>query len=224
MEKHRGQWEGGKASRLDESATQATVDIDEALVRRAREGEEQAFASLYKRYRPQLRRRLLRVLGAGRSEAVEDLVQQTFLQAYRALGRFDQQRAFAPWLHGIAFRLTGNFLRGERRRSWLRSVEPLQVERAVAGETLAADEQASRGQLKQLLYAALETLKPEQRIAFAMYELEGLGYTEIGGLIDASPQTVRARVLKARERVLADLRRRLGGVAAEKIDAMVRRS
>jgi RNA polymerase sigma-70 factor, ECF subfamily len=178
-----------------------TADSDATLVERVRHGDEAAFAVLYARYQPVVARRLRRVLGAGPD--VEDVVQMTFVTAHRTLARYERERPFGPWLHGIAFRVTANLLRSRRRRAWLswgaRDDGPDR------GPT--TEENVATKQLLGHLYAALDQLPAEKRIAFVMHELEGLGLTEIGELCGESPQTIRARVASAREAILRYFRR-----------------
>lgn len=132
----------------------------------------------------------------------------TFVEAHRNLGRFRLDGVFIAWLQGIAFRLAHNHLRKARRWRWF-VLDDAKVEPAV--DTAASLEASTiRRQLLSILYAAMDELPAEKRIAFGLYAFEGLGYTEIGEMVGASPQTVRARILSARETVLRRFRRVTG--------------
>ncbi|MBI4820800.1 MAG: RNA polymerase sigma factor [Deltaproteobacteria bacterium] len=165
-------------------------------------GDQKAFSALYERHQPLVAQRLRRIL---RSD-VEDVLQVTFVEAYRSLRRYDPERPFAPWISGIAIRQAASHLRRARRRSWLKlsfSGDDLQI----PDPRPALDDQANQRQLAGLLFAAMEGLPTNKRIAFSLHALEGLSLTEVGELMGASPQTTRARVMSAREAVLKRLRK-----------------
>jgi RNA polymerase sigma-70 factor (ECF subfamily) len=175
---------------------------DQALVARVLDGDDSAFAELYHRHQPVLSRRVYRVL--GHLPDVEDVLQVTFVEAYRSLPRYQPDRPFAPWLSGIAFRQVASHLRRARRRAWLRFGEEADpIDRSV----VSSEERAIQRQLLALLYQALDSLPAKKRIAFSLHALEGLGFTEIGEMVGASPQTVRARVLSARKKILERFQR-----------------
>lgn len=188
--------------RLDRPAP--TVVSDEELVARVVAGDDRAFRELYARHHAVIARRLRRMLGPGHD--LEDVLQVTFVEAHRGLGRFDRQRSFVAWLHGVAFRQAANHLRKTRRWRWLRSTSTHDTPEPV-DESAALEDQAIRRQLLTRLYAAMDALPVKKRVVFSLHVLDGLGFVEIGELVDASPQTVRARVLSARADVLAQLRR-----------------
>ncbi len=175
---------------------------DQMLVARVLRGDESAFAELYHRHQPLLSRRLLRVL--GHLPDVEDVLQVTFVEAYRSLSRYQPERPFAPWLSGIAFRQVASHLRRARRRAWLHLGEERDP---IDPSVISSEEQAINKQLVALLYRAMDKLPAKKRIAFSLHVLDGLGFTEIGLMLDASPQTVRARVLSARQAILKQFNR-----------------
>ena len=183
-----------------------SADCDGALIERVLGGDDKAFTMLFRRHQPTLSRRLKRVLMDP--AAVEDVVQMTFVHAHRRLGDFDRNRPFAPWLGGIAFRITANHLRSERRRRGLRLGGDATIATTAASGT-HAETHAHARQLAALLHEALVDVGSDKRIAFCLHEIEGLGFTEIGELVGASPQTVRARVVAARKQV----RKRVGKLA-----------
>lgn len=166
-------------------------------------GEDRAFRELYLRHHAVITRRLRRLLGPGHDH--EDVLQVTFVEAHRSLVRFDPGRPFIAWLHGIAFRQAANHLRSARRSRWLRFWSPNEAEPLAHGEGL--EDQTIRRQLLVRLYQAMDELPAKKRIAFSLHALDGLGYSEIGELLGESPQTIRARVLSAREQILKHLRR-----------------
>ncbi len=182
----------GQGDRSGEAAS------DWALVSRSVEGDERAFAELYERHAPALSRRLLRML--GRPDEVSDVMQVTFLELHRALERYEADRPFGAWLHGFAFFVAARHLKAKRRRWWLRPGSDAELDTARA-KTSSPEDQADQRALVRTVYAILDTLPAKKRLAFTMHVFEGMTLTEIGELTGDSPQTVRARVESAREKI-----------------------
>jgi len=178
---------------------------DGELVAMAVAGDEVAFERLYLRHAPALSRHLRRVLNDGAD--IEDVLQATFLQVHRSLARQDPERSFKGWLYRVAFHVTGTHLRSKRRKNWMTPASDREQSWTNGGRE---EEDAAKRQLAGLLAAELDKLGPDKRIAFALHELEGLGPTEIGEIVGASPQTVWARVESARKELRKHLRRALG--------------
>lgn len=191
---------GGERERAMKDAT------DQELVAQVLGGNKRAFSTLYQRHQPALSRRLHRVL--GRLDDVEEVVQVTFIEAYGALKRYQPERPFSPWLQGIGVRQAMNHLRRRKRRSWLSYGADAEAGAAPQEHAQSTEDKAIQRQLARLLYDAMEGLPPKKRVAFTLHELEGLGFTEIGEIVGASPQTVRARVLSARDTIQKQMRRR----------------
>jgi RNA polymerase sigma-70 factor (ECF subfamily) len=174
-------------------ASESLEASDDLLVERARQSDPSAFAEIYWRHEPVLSRRLRRVL--VRLEDVEDAVQMTFLEAHRSLNRFRAGSSMEAWLHGIAFNVASRMVRSKGRSARLRD----RLDQAPpSSPPVSAEEQAMRKQMLGKLYAAMDELPPKKRIAFAMYEGEGLKLAEIAALTGTSTQTVWARVESAR--------------------------
>lgn len=182
---------------------------DLELVSAAQQGSDQAFAQLYKRHAAGVSGGLWRTL--GREQDVEDVMQVTFLEVHRCLGRYDSRWAFSTWVNHIAFRMAGRHLRAKKRRWWWSSDHTALSQ--AADEKAGADMQAQGGALVRGVFTAMQQLPDKQRIAFTLHDLEEMGLTEIGKIVDASPQTVRARVHAARRKVAEYLR--AAGLAEE---------
>ena len=200
-------------------AQSAQIPTDQELVAQTLRGDERAFAEFYSRYSPVLCRRLRRVL--GKPEDVEDVLQMTFVEIYRSLPRYRPELPLGPWMHGISFRVTANFLRSRKRRSWQKPEFEGEIQAAPDTTGVSTENQVLHRQLMGLLFCAMEQLKPKKRIAYALYELDGMGYTEIGQMLDASPQTIRARVLSARkvvQRRLSHLRKQIPARASQVVE------
>lgn len=180
---------------------------DGQLVQRALDGEQQAFRILYERTNPRVAATIARITGS--SESLDDLVQETYVKAYRALGTFDQSRPFAPWVLQIARNASWSHLRRQRDTIDLSQVRHL---RAVdQWETLTARERLSA------FRAALERLPDHARDAIVMHDVEGRTLAEIAEELGVSINTVAARVRRARTKIseLMEIRPRRSQSAGE---------
>lgn len=179
---------------------------DAALVERILAGDERAFTTLYREHVDRVFGLLTRLLGPISER--EDLVQQVFVDVYRALPGFRGEAAFSTFLYRIATRAAYDHLsRKQRRRTAAELYESC--------DELAADEPspAERAQKRRELERAFELLarlKPKKRIAFVLVVVEGMSLREAAEVVGATPDAVKQRVLHARreiEQMEARLRR-----------------
>ncbi|SFF94682.1 RNA polymerase, sigma-24 subunit, RpoE [Duganella sp. CF458] len=180
-----------------------TVDPDRELVERARAGERAAFDLLVARYQRRLLRLVLRLL-RDPAEA-EDVVQETFLKAYRALPRFRGEAAFYTWLYRIALNGARNAILRRRQRSAPQGVAPSQLVAPVP-EIGTPESMLLSKQVMLAIDAALEALPLELRSAIVLREIEGLSYEEIAQIMECPLGTVRSRIFRAREAIARRLR------------------
>ncbi len=179
------------------------VDPDRELVERARAGERSAFDLLVARYQRRLLRLVLRLL-RDQAEA-EDVVQETFLRAYRALPRFRGDAAFYTWLYRIALNGARNAILRRRQRGAPQGVTPAQLA-APVGEVGTPESMLLSKQVMQTVDAAMEALPLELRTAIVLREIEGLSYEEIAQIMECPLGTVRSRIFRAREAIARRLR------------------
>ena len=190
----------------------ADADADTLLVERARGGDARAFEMLVVRYR----RRIERLIGRmTRDEGlIQDLAQETFLRAWRALPQFRGESAFYTWLYRIAVNTTRKML-GQLRRdplvseSELASVEDAdetsRIENELTDGTTPEGLLASR-EIAAAVNAAIDALSDDLRQAITLREVEGLSYEEIAEVMNSPIGTVRSRIFRAREAIAARLR------------------
>lgn len=190
---------------FERAVTEPPQPRDYALVMRALDGEPRAFELLYHRHAPTIGRRLRHMV--HQKEDADDLLQATFYEAHRSLARFRADASFESWLHAIAFRLVGNHIKA-RRRKWWQVLAPEPVDTVLAGSDL--ENQVDSRQQVARLYALLDSLPPDKRIAFCLYEFEGLELAEIGKLMGTSAQTIWARVESARKALVLRLKVQAG--------------
>lgn len=188
-------------------------DVDQQLVARAQRGERHAFELLVAKYQRRLMRLISRMV---RDPAeVEDVTQEAFIKAYRALPQFRGESAFYTWLYRIGVNSAKNFLASQGRRT------PTSTEKdAEEAETFDDAEQLRdintpesvlmSKQVATTVNAAMEKLPEELRTAITLREVEGMSYDEIAALMNCPIGTVRSRIFRAREAIAADLRPLLG--------------
>jgi RNA polymerase sigma factor (sigma-70 family) len=176
---------------------------DPILVDETLRGDEFAFAELLGRYRTSVWRTVRRRLG-DHSES-EDAMQEIFLRTYTSLRRFDANRPFEHWIMRIATNYCIDVLRRRRLRPpWLCA----EYEDGSAACACDCRQEASPWTSDELTRAArrvLAALRPHNRDAFVLRELEGLEYSEVGRALRISPLAARVRVSRARK----ELHRRL---------------
>lgn len=188
-------------------------DIDKQLVERVQQGDKMAFDMLVTKYERRLFRLVVRLVG-NQGEA-EDVVQETFIKAYRALPQFRGDSAFYTWLYRIGINTARNFLdtRGKQvplsvdiraddvafheEREHLRDIE--------TPESVLASKQVA-----QTVSMAMDELPDDLRTALSLREIEGLSYDEIASVMACPIGTVRSRIFRARESIATRLRPLLG--------------
>jgi RNA polymerase sigma-70 factor, ECF subfamily len=134
----------------------------------------------------------------------EDLLQQVFLELYRALPRFRADSSIGTFIHGIAVHVAIDHLRRRRRRP--QDFTAAELDELIDGSPSPEERARRQGELGQML-ALLERIKPDKRIAFALVAIAGLSLDEAAALVDASADVVKQRVLRARRELLAMLER-----------------
>ena len=188
---------------------QTTRELDQLLVERAQQGDKKAFGMLVEKYHRKLGRLLSRMI---RDQAeVEDVVQESFIKAYRALHNFRGDSAFYTWLYRIGINTAKNYLVSQGRRPQvMQEVEIEDVENFDDGyemRTMDTPETAlMTKQIAETVNDTVASLPEELRTAITLRELEGLSYEEIATLMQCPIGTVRSRIFRARETIAAKLK------------------
>jgi len=164
-------------------------DPDGELVRRAIAGNRRAFDDLYRAHVASAHRLLTRLVGPIPER--DDLVQQVFLEAYRALPKFRGEAAFTTWLHRIVVNIAYRHLRRAKRARWEEVSDELPA--PDASPELAARRRQELG----VALGYLSALKPKKRIAYVLRVVEGMSLDEIGVLVGANAPAVGQRVKHA---------------------------
>lgn len=204
----------GSEGQVAEVPVRTQPDVDAALVERVQRGDQRAFEMLVVKYQ----RRIERLIGrmVRDVDLVEDIAQETFIRAYRALPSFRGESAFYTWLYRIAVNTAKKAMIGLQR-------DPVITESAAGGGGGDDDDGASRveneltdgetpesllasRQVAETVHLAMAELSEDLRQAITLREIEGLSYDEIAEMMNCPIGTVRSRIFRAREAIATRLR------------------
>lgn len=188
-------------------------EIDQQLVERVQRGDKKAFELLVSKYQRKLMRLVCRLVH-DQAEA-EDVVQEAFIKAYRALPNFRGESAFYTWLYRIGVNTAKNHLVTQGRRA------PTSTEADIEEAETFVDADGLRDintpesllaskQIAETVNSAMSSLPEELRNAITLREIEGLSYDEIAEVMLCPIGTVRSRIFRAREAIAEKLRPMLG--------------
>lgn len=185
---------------------------DQELVRQTLGGDVYAFEMLVERHQQAVYRTLYRLL-KNRQEA-EDIAQETFLRCYRHLEKFDQNRAFAPWLYRIGANLALSRLRRLSKRrfvSWDGPISETQTGNSIqqydllsgSGQGRNTDPEAAweRKEASREVFKALEGLKPSDRVIVILRYCEELSYEEIAYVMQTRRNNIEVRLFRAKQKL-----------------------
>lgn len=182
---------------------QTAQDTDQQLVERVQKGDKRAFDLLVLKYQ----HKIFAIIGRyvrDHSE-VQDVAQEAFIKAYRALANFRGDSAFYTWLYRIAINTAKNYLVARNRRPPSSDVEVEDAEFYAGSEALKDMETPERSLLRDELQAvvdqAIRDLPEDLRTAVTLREMEGLSYEDIAAIMDCPVGTVRSRIFRARESI-----------------------
>ncbi|MDC8445308.1 MAG: RNA polymerase sigma factor RpoE [Nitrosomonas sp.] len=187
-------------------------EIDQQLVERVQNGDKHAFDLLVAKYQRKLTRLLSQFV---RDPAeVEDVTQEAFIKAYRALPAFRGDSAFYTWLYRIGINTAKNYLVSQgRKAATLQGIDTEDAENFEESGLREMDTPESElmsKQIAQTVNQTLEQLPEELRTAIILREIEGLSYDEIAKIMECPIGTVRSRIFRAREAISEELRPLLG--------------
>ena len=177
-----------------------TEESDETLVARARQGDADAFSALVTRYHPRLYGLVYHM--TSNNEDANDLTQEIFLKAYRAIGGFQGNSSFYTWLHTIGKNMTINFLK-KRGKRWQMSLDDvdsnIQNDKEFLELTATSDpvREANLSELQKRLNEAMQKLSLEHRMVVTMFDIQGMPHAEISKVLGVSEGTVRSRLFYA---------------------------
>ncbi len=194
---------------LREGRRMSERDIDQQLVERAQQGDKHAFELLVSKYQRKLGRLLSRFIrDAGE---VEDVTQEAFVKAYRALPSFRGDSAFYTWLYRIGINTAKNYLTSMGRRPpTSTNYDSEEAEAFDDGDQLrdlnTPENLLMSKQIAQTVNQSMDRLPEELRAAIMLREIEGMSYEDIAKIMDCPIGTVRSRIFRAREAIAEELR------------------
>ena len=169
---------------------------DAAFVTRARSGDADAFGALVERHGRSLFRLAFRM--TGNEQDAEDVVQESFLRAYRQLARFDERASFGTWLYRIATKCSLDLVRSRKRR-------PAQTAGPDADDPVLAlpsgdpgpERTALSGEVRGRVAEAMKDLSPTERTAFVLRHFEGMCSEEVSRVLECQPGAAKHSVFRA---------------------------
>lgn len=186
-------------------------ETDFALIKRAKSGDESAFAELVEPYGKRIYNIGIRML--GNSEDAADMTQEVLLKIYRYLGGFRGDSAFSTWIYRITVNTCRDYLRAAYRKQEI-NFSDFGEDTDLAGEFEIADVSSIpetvylEGEGRDYLLSLISGLNPKYRIVIVMREISGLSYQEIADAVNISIGTVKSRISRARaalvDKIVAD--------------------
>ena len=185
-------------------------DTDAVLVKRVQAGDNRAFDLLFHRYKHRLRSAVSRIL--DNREDVDDVVQDAFVKAYRALPKFRGDSQFFTWLYRIATNTAKNHLVAKARKHTSSDIDIYEEASSNEYSHLQENENPENllesRELELLIKETVQNLEPELRSAITLREHAGLSYEQIAQIMDCPVGTVRSRIFRARASVSEKIRER----------------
>lgn len=183
-------------------------ELDQALVERVQKGDKRAFDLLVRKYQHKIVSVITRYVSDW-SEA-QDVAQESFIRAYRAIAAFRGDSAFYTWIYKIAINTAKNHLVSKGRRP---PIGDIAIEDAVLYDGSAQlrdratpERELLRQEIEQTVFSTVEDLPEELRTAITLREVDGLSYEEIAETMNCPIGTVRSRIFRAREAIDEKLR------------------
>ena len=181
-------------------AEQAT---DKELVERAQSGDKRAFDMLVLKYQHKIINLISRYL--RNSNDVQDVAQEAFIKAYRALPRFRGDSAFYTWIYRIAINTAKNHLVSMGRRPPASDIDAMDAElyedNMNIRENATPERLLLKDEIEKVVFSAMDDLPDDLRTAITLRELEGLSYEEIAEAMECPVGTVRSRIFRARDAI-----------------------
>ena len=175
---------------------------DQALVERVQQGDKKAFNLLVSRYQNRVAGLLTRYVSPN---DIPDVVQESFIKAYRSIGAFRGDSAFYTWLYRIAVNTAKNYLTAQGRRPPNEDILAEEAESYDVGSNLrdvaTPENEMLSNELKKIVFDTIKGLQEDLRTAITLREIEGLSYEEIAEIMECPVGTVRSRIFRARESI-----------------------
>ena len=187
--------------------------VDQLLVERVQKGEKRAFDLLILKYQHRIISLVSRYVSDS-SEA-QDVAQEAFIKAFRAIGRFRGESAFYTWLYRIAINTAKNWIVAKNRRPPSSDIDAVDAEQYAMSsrlkETSTPENELLREEIERTVYDTIAILPEDLRTAIMLREMDGMSYEEIATTMECPIGTVRSRIFRAREAIDEKLKPLIGG-------------
>ena len=191
-----------------ECARMSEAQVDQLLVERVQKGDKQAFDLLINKYQHRIISLVTRYVN-DQTEA-QDVAQEAFIKAYRAIGNFRGDSAFYTWLYRIAINTAKNWLVAQKRRPPASDIDAVDAEQYDIESRLkdrgTPENELLREEISKTVYGTIAELPEDLRTAIMLREMEGMSYEEIATTMECPIGTVRSRIFRAREAIDEQLR------------------
>ena len=195
---------------MESPVQKVEADNDQLLVDRARLGDRHAFDLLVLKYQSRLLSLVSRLV-SNQNDAL-DVLQDTFVKAYRSLNTFRGESAFYTWLYRIAVNTAKNHLAARAKESKDISLDvEVTGELPVLEDLSAPEDQAGAEELQRAILHSIEQLPDDLKHALTLRELEGMSYDEIALAMDCPIGTVRSRIFRARDHIVQEISQKFPG-------------
>jgi RNA polymerase sigma-70 factor (ECF subfamily) len=174
-----------------------TVMDEKDLVRRCKEGDEEAFGVLVKKYKTKVYH--LAYSLSHDAQAADDLAQEVFIKAYYALDKFREKSEFGTWIYRITINHCRDFLRKRNRMTQIPLENVIGKISAQEDETLPEEKEQEKAQRRKVVHTAIQALPDKYRVILSLRDIQDFSYSEIAKILDISPGTVDSRLHRARK-------------------------
>lgn len=178
-------------------------EVDQALVERVQQGDKRAFDILVQKYQHRIIKLIARFV--RNADDVQDVAQEAFIKAYRALKNFRGDSAFYTWMYRIAINTAKNHLVAASRRATDSAVDAQEAEQYDSGDWLreyaTPEHELLAAEINKVVTDTISDLPDDLKEAITLREMENLSYEEIAEVMDCPIGTVRSRIFRAREAI-----------------------
>jgi len=172
---------------------QEEILSDRLLIQKAKDGDVQAFESLFYRYQTKVLNLAFRIVGD--QDCAKDVTQETFIRIYHSLKQFKNEKKFFSWLYRITINVCYDFLRKENR------FRHSSIDEQVANSTIMSEQKNEKSELVEKIYEMINLLSTQQKTTFILRETEGLKCKEIAKVMECPVGTVRSHLFHARKKL-----------------------
>ncbi|MCP3850273.1 MAG: RNA polymerase sigma factor RpoE [Gammaproteobacteria bacterium] len=186
---------------MGDNQSQNKIDLE--IVKRVQRGDKKAFDLLVIKYQHKLAKLVLPYVHDR--DDVLDVVQESFIKAYKAISRFRGDSAFYTWLYRIAINTSKNYLTAQNRRPPRSDVDAVDAEFYDGGhvmhDNMTPEADLATAQIKEAIDKVISGLPEDLKTAISLREFESMSYDEIADIMDCPVGTVRSRIFRARETI-----------------------